>query len=153
MREKFEQVDLAIVGIGDLEPSALLLNSGNYYDEEMLRTLAQRGAVGDICLHYFDAQGEPMLRAEEDPVIGMELAQGWWCSGGRQKEKAHAIRGALRGGWSSNLLNGAARRGDLPEVARRLRDRMLVLHVLVEFVRRHGFNHGDGLIAIAREGM
>ncbi|OQP31445.1 MULTISPECIES: sugar-binding transcriptional regulator [Pantoea] len=106
--EKFEQVDLAIVGIGDLEPSALLRNSGNYYDEEMLRTLAQRGAVGDICLHYFDAQGEPVLSAEEDPVIGMELAQVRHCqqvvalAGG--KEKAHAIRGALRGGYVNVLI-------------------------------------------------
>ena len=106
--EKFDQVDLAIVGIGDLEPSALLRNSGNYYDEEMLRTLAQRGAVGDICLHYFDAQGEPVLSAEEDPVIGMELAQVRNCAqvvalaGG--KEKAHAIRGALRGGYVNVLI-------------------------------------------------
>jgi len=106
--EKFEQVDLAIVGIGDLEPSALLRNSGNYYDEEMLRTLAQRGAVGDICLHYFDAQGEPVLSAEEDPVIGMELAQVRRCpqvvalAGGQ--EKAHAIRGALRGGYVNVLI-------------------------------------------------
>lgn len=106
--EKFDQVDLAIVGIGDLEPSALLRNSGNYYDEEMLRTLAQRGAVGDICLHYFDAQGEPVLSPEEDPVIGMELAQVRNCpqvvalAGG--KEKAHAIRGALRGGYVNVLI-------------------------------------------------
>lgn len=106
--EKFDQVDLAIVGIGDLEPSALLRNSGNYYDEEMLRTLAQRGAVGDICLHYFDAQGEPVLSEEEDPVIGMELEQVRNCpqvvalAGG--KEKAHAIRGALRGGYVNVLI-------------------------------------------------
>ncbi|MDF7657811.1 sugar-binding transcriptional regulator [Erwiniaceae bacterium L1_54_6] len=106
--EKFEQVDLAIVGIGDLEPSALLRNSGNYYDEEMLRTLAQRGAVGDICLHYFDAEGKPVLSAAEDPVIGMELAQVKKCpqvvalAGG--KEKAQAIRGALRGGYVNVLI-------------------------------------------------
>jgi DNA-binding transcriptional regulator LsrR (DeoR family) len=106
--QKFDEVDLAIVGIGDLEPSALLRNSGNYYDEEMLRTLAERGAVGDICLHYFDAAGEPVLTADEDPVIGMELAQVKQCSqvvalaGG--KDKAPAIRGALRGGYVNVLI-------------------------------------------------
>lgn len=105
---KFDEVSLAIVGIGDLEPSALLRNSGNYYDENMLRTLAGRGAVGDICLHYFDATGEPVLRADEDPVIGMELAQVKQCpqvvalAGG--KDKAHAIRGALRGGYVKVLI-------------------------------------------------
>jgi DNA-binding transcriptional regulator LsrR (DeoR family) len=106
--EKFDQVDLAIVGIGDLEPSALLRNSGNYYDGELLRMLAERGAVGDICLHYFDADGQPVLSAAEDPVIGMELAQVKRCpqvvalAGG--EEKAQAIRGALRGGYVQVLI-------------------------------------------------
>ena len=108
MLNKFNEVDLAIVGIGDLEPSALLRNSGNYYDATMLRTLAERGAVGDICLHYFDEQGQPVLNADEDPVIGMELEQVRQCAqvvalaGG--KEKAQAIRGALRGGYVNVLI-------------------------------------------------
>jgi DNA-binding transcriptional regulator LsrR (DeoR family) len=33
---KFAEVDVAIVGIGELEPSQLLKNSGNYYNEDML---------------------------------------------------------------------------------------------------------------------
>jgi Transcriptional regulator, contains sigma factor-related N-terminal domain len=80
---RFDEVDLAIVGIGKLEPSHLLKTSGNYYQEEMLKVLADRGAVGDICLHYFDEKGRPVLREDEDPVIGIELekvknAQMWW---------------------------------------------------------------------------
>ncbi len=72
---KFAEVDVAIVGIGELEPSQLLKNSGNYYNETMLQLLAARGAVGDICLHYYDAAGKPVLSQDEDPVIGMELEQ------------------------------------------------------------------------------
>ncbi len=68
-------MDVAIVGIGELEPSQLLKNSGNYYNETMLQLLAARGAVGDICLHYYDAAGKPVLSQDEDPVIGMELEQ------------------------------------------------------------------------------
>jgi DNA-binding transcriptional regulator LsrR (DeoR family) len=41
----------------------------------MLQLLAARGAVGDICLHYYDAAGKPVLSQDEDPVIGMELEQ------------------------------------------------------------------------------
>ncbi|VTR36906.1 Transcriptional regulator lsrR [Serratia fonticola] len=95
-------------GIGDLEPSQLLKNSGNYYGEAMLQTLAERGAVGDICLHYFNAQGEPVLGKEEDPVIGMELSQVRECShvvalaGG--VDKTNAIRGALKGGYIDVLI-------------------------------------------------
>jgi DNA-binding transcriptional regulator LsrR (DeoR family) len=58
---KFAEVDVAIVGIGELEPSQLLKNSGNYYNEDMLHLLSERGAVGDICLHYYDASGKPVL--------------------------------------------------------------------------------------------
>lgn len=105
---RFAQVDVAIVGIGDLEPSQLLKNSGNYYDEEMLKLLAKRGAVGDICLHYYDAQGKPVLSREEDPVIGMELQQIGDCkhvialAGG--EEKRNAIHGALVGNYIDVLI-------------------------------------------------
>lgn len=105
---KFAEVDVAIVGIGELEPSQLLKNSGNYYDEGMLKILAERGAVGDICLHYFDAAGQPVLSHEEDPVIGMELADALACpqvvalAGGRSK--TNAIRGALLGNYINVLI-------------------------------------------------
>ncbi len=105
---KFAEVDVAIVGIGELEPSQLLKNSGNYYDEGMLKILAARGAVGDICLHYFDASGQPVLAEKEDPVIGMELAQARICpqvvalAGGTSK--ANAIRGALMGQYINVLI-------------------------------------------------
>lgn len=70
---RFDEVDIAIVGIGILEPSQLLKTSGNYYHEDMLQVLAERGAVGDICLHYYDKNGKAVLRDDEDPVIGMAL--------------------------------------------------------------------------------
>lgn len=105
---KFSDVDVAIVGIGELEPSQLLKNSGNYYNEEMLELLAERGAVGDICLHYYDAEGKAVLSYEEDPVIGMELEQARACphvialAGGIKKR--NAILGALRGNYLDVLI-------------------------------------------------
>jgi DNA-binding transcriptional regulator LsrR (DeoR family) len=105
---KFAEVDVAIVGIGELEPSQLLKNSGNYYNEDMLNLLAARGAVGDICLHYYDAAGKPVLSQQEDPVIGMELEQIRACkqvialAGG--PEKRNAIRGALQGNYVDVLI-------------------------------------------------
>jgi len=110
--EKFAKVDMAIVGIGELEPSQLLKNSGNYYNEEMLQLLAERGAVGDICLHYYDESGNPVLSHEEDPVIGMELEQARACqhvialAGGLEKSKA--IRGALKGNYIDVLVTDFA---------------------------------------------
>jgi DNA-binding transcriptional regulator LsrR (DeoR family) len=71
---KFAEVDVAIVGIGELEPSQLLKNS-ELLQRRYAQLLSERGAVGDICLHYYDAQGKQVLSQEEDPVIGMELSQ------------------------------------------------------------------------------
>ena len=105
---RFDEVDIAIVGIGILEPSQLLKTSGNYYHEDMLQVLAARGAVGDICLHYYNAAGKPVLSQDEDPVIGMELEQIRRCpqvialAGGVDKE--NAIRGALQGDYIDVLI-------------------------------------------------
>ena len=103
---------MAIVGIGELEPSQLLKNSGNYYNEDMLHLLSERGAVGDICLHYYDREGKPVLSQEEDPVIGMELEQIRACkqviglAGG--PEKHNAVRGALQGNYLDVLITDYA---------------------------------------------
>ncbi|MCT4709321.1 sugar-binding transcriptional regulator [Enterobacteriaceae bacterium H11S18] len=105
---RFDEVDIAIVGIGSLEPSQLLKTSDNYYHDEMLKMLAERNAVGDICLHYYDKQGNAVLRNEEDPVIGMELEKVKKCpnvvalAGGA--EKVAAIKGALTGGYIDVLI-------------------------------------------------
>ncbi|MDE1187148.1 MAG: sugar-binding transcriptional regulator [Pantoea sp.] len=106
--EKFDEVTLALVGIGDMEPSQLLRYSGNYYDKNMLTRLAGQGAVGDICLHYYNAQGQAVLEESEDPAIGMRLEQLKRCpqvvglAGGRKK--LAAIQGALKGGYLNVLI-------------------------------------------------
>ncbi|MCE0495993.1 sugar-binding transcriptional regulator [Vibrio salinus] len=106
--KKFDDVNMAIVGIGHLLPSQFLRNSGNYYDQEMLDTLAKRGAVGDLCLHYFDQKGKPVLREDEDPVIGMALEKIRNCpqvvalAGGG--DKVEAIKGALCGQYIDVLI-------------------------------------------------
>lgn len=105
---KFDHVTTAVVGIGDMEPSQLLRYSGNFYDKTMLSALVKKGAVGDICLHYYNAAGEPVLGSDEDPAIGMRLEQIKSCphavalAGGR--EKVAAIRAALVGRYLNVLI-------------------------------------------------
>lgn len=104
----FDQVTIAIVGIGKLEPSQLLKNSGNYYGETMLELLARRGAVGDLCLRYFDQAGKPVLTESEDPVIGISLEKLKNCQHtialAAGKDKVKAICGALKGGYIDVLI-------------------------------------------------
>lgn len=104
----FDALTLAVVGIGAVEPSKLLAASGNVFSSKELRSLSASGAVGDICLRFFDAEGEPVTTALNERVIAIELEQlravdrVVGIAGGRRKTAA--IRGALRGGWINVLI-------------------------------------------------
>ena len=70
-----DDVTLALVGIGSLEPSTLLQSSGNIFPDEERRMLGKRGAVGDICLRIIDADGKPVASDVDKRVIGVTLDQ------------------------------------------------------------------------------
>ena len=78
------------------------------FKSKRLQVLADRGAVGDICLHYYDKNGQPVLTDDEDPVIGMALDKVKKCpnvvalAGGT--DKVAAIKGALNGGYIDVLI-------------------------------------------------
>ena len=98
--ERFDSVTLALVGIGSVEPSDLLASSGNVFSSQELESLRTLGAVGDVCLRFFDADGAPIQTPLNDRVIGMELEQlrkvkrSVGIAGGPRK--LAAIRGAVR---------------------------------------------------------
>ena len=106
--ERFDSVTLALVGIGSVEPSDLLASSGNVFSPQEQESLRAQGAVGDICLRYFDADGLPVQTPLNDLVIGMELHQlrkvqrSVGIAGGERKHAA--IRGAVRGGLINVLI-------------------------------------------------
>lgn len=106
--ELFGQVSVALVGIGAIEPSHLLTLSGNVFSGAELKELGERGAVGDICLRFFDGAGVPVVSPLNERVIGMSLEELRKVSrvigvaGGRRK--LAAIRGALAGKWINVLI-------------------------------------------------
>ena len=51
--EEFRNITLAVVGIGAVDPSEMLANSGNVFTPDELTNLKSRGAVGDISLQIF----------------------------------------------------------------------------------------------------
>jgi len=111
-----EQVTLALVGIGSLEPSSLPQSSGNIFSERELRMLGKRGAVGDICLRHFDGEGRPVASALDQRVIGVtfeQLGRIDRCVGvAGGPRKYEAIRAALLGRWVNVLItdHGTAER-------------------------------------------
>jgi DNA-binding transcriptional regulator LsrR (DeoR family) len=97
----FPRITLALVGIGATEPSRALASSGNVFSPQEIRLLAGKGAVGGICLRFFDADGRAVITELNERVISIELSQlraiprVVAVAGGRRK--AAAIRGALLG--------------------------------------------------------
>lgn len=97
----FPSVTLALVGIGATEPSRALAASGNVFSPRELERLAAKGAVGDICLRFFNQAGRSVITELNDRVISMELDQlrsirrVVGVAGG--KRKIAAILGALAG--------------------------------------------------------
>ena len=120
MREQYVQsavrlwdaLDTVIVGIGALEPSRMLVSSGNYFTQDERAELMKQGAIGDICLHYFSRAGQPISTPLSSRVIGMSLAQlkgvkhRIGVAGG--KRKVDAILGALNGSWVNILITDRA---------------------------------------------
>ena len=104
----FDSIDLALVGIGSMEPSKLLSNSGNVFSPAEREEMSNQGAVGDICLRFFDHQGKIIKSPLMNRVIGIELndlkkaKRVVGIAGGVRK--IPAILAALRGGWINVLL-------------------------------------------------
>lgn len=109
---RFKTVNVALVGIGAVEPSKMLAASGNVFSAQELKLLSSRGAVGDICLRFFDAEGRPVVTPLNDRVISMELSElrqvprVIGVAGGRRKTAA--IRGALAGKLINVLITDRA---------------------------------------------
>lgn len=104
----FDQIDIAITGVGTSAKADLERNLGVVYNEDTFGKLREKGAVGDICMRYYDHTGAPILSEEEDPIISMSLQQLKNCprvlalAGGL--EKVSALKGAMAGGYIDVLV-------------------------------------------------
>jgi len=113
----YDQITMALVGIGSVSPSTLLAQSGNVFSDEELNMLREKNAVGDILLRFFDAEGIPVESPLNDRVVSMELEQfkevdrAIGIAGGSRKFAA--IRGALRGGLINILITDSCTAGRL----------------------------------------
>jgi len=111
VREEWTDLTVALVGIGSVEPSALLVSSGNTLPDRDLRALAEHGAVGDVCLNFFDAEGAHVESDLVGRTLGIDEAtlkaifRRIGVAGGARKHAA--IRAALVGGWCDVLITDA----------------------------------------------
>ncbi|MFD0476167.1 sugar-binding transcriptional regulator [Nonomuraea thailandensis] len=115
VQAQWRDLTVALVGIGSTEPAP---TGGdipiNQAGQDELRAL---GAVGEVCLHVFDATGKPVASSLDQRVIGIDAAT--FRAVGRRigvaggLRKLPAIKAAIEGGWVNILIT------DL-RVARRL---------------------------------
>src|SRR5919112_1227095 len=106
--QTYGQLTMALVGVGSLEPSPLLRESGNAIDERDQKRLRELGAVGDICMRFFDAEGRHLASDLDERVLGIDAAtlvsipRRVGVAGGERKWGA--IRAALVGSWLNVLI-------------------------------------------------
>jgi DNA-binding transcriptional regulator LsrR (DeoR family) len=113
----YDRLSMVLVGIGSLaRPSRVLRENVGVIGEADQQRLAALGAVGDICMRFFDAQGNTVSSPLDDRVIAISVNQlkktprTVAVAGG--PAKFEAIRAALRGKWVDTLITdlGVAQR-------------------------------------------
>lgn len=106
-----DSIDLALVGIGACEVDPALRSGDNFFTDGDFERMRQLGAVGEVCLHFLDADGVPVQGGLDELMIGVTLEQlksarrRWAVAGGPRKHTA--IRAALAGGWVDTLVTDA----------------------------------------------
>jgi len=102
----FPKIDIAFVGIGAPTPDSVVMRDGNILTEDELSSVLEKGAVGDICLRFFDAAGDPVTADFESRIIGISLDE---------LKKIPRVVGVTGGPHKQESLLGALR-GDLVNV-------------------------------------
>ena len=94
----------------------------NYFTQGQFDEAVRCGkAVGQICLRFLDAAGNPVSTPLDDLIIGVAPDQvrragtRWAVAGG--KDKYAILRAALQGGWVDHLVTDTDTAGHLVEVA------------------------------------
>jgi len=116
----WRQLNVILLGIGALEPSALLRESGNIINDDDLAELRRQGAVGDVCSHFFGAEGAEAGAFLDDRLIGLSrenlkaVDRKVGFAGGQRK--LEAIAAAAKGGWIDVLVTDSITAAKLLEI-------------------------------------
>ena len=117
-----DNLDLALLSIGAIDPSSPLQPGLNFFTDRQLQEVKKAGAVGEVCMRYIDASGDPVASPLDELTIGVSLEQlrkagrRWAVVGGQRKHQA--IRAALAGGWVDVLVTDLATARHLTAAAR-----------------------------------
>jgi DNA-binding transcriptional regulator LsrR (DeoR family) len=105
--ERYNHLSAVLMGVGALPPSRLLRESSMITRDD-IDGLEAAGAVGDVCMRFFDAEGRPVRSSFDKRVVGIRaqqvraVRQRIGVAGGARKFEA--IRAVLRGQWVNILV-------------------------------------------------
>lgn len=106
--EEWGRLTVLVAGIGSITPSPMLKDSGNAVSSAELEKLSEAGAVGDICLHFFDAAGRLIESDFGSRTVGISademrrIPRRVGVAGGERKREA--VRASLAGHWLDVLI-------------------------------------------------
>lgn len=104
----WKQLSVALIGICSIQSPPLSQLSGKAIDPDRQSELMQLGAVGDICLRFFDQDGNLINSPLNERVMAISPKQlkavprRIGVAGG--PEKHTAIAAAVKGGWINTLI-------------------------------------------------
>jgi len=110
--DRYDDLSAVLMGIGALPPSRLFRESSSLITDDDIAALEAAGAVGDVCMRFFDAKGKPVASNFDKRVVGIGADQiravrhRIGVAGGARKFEA--IRAVLRGRWVSTLVTDHA---------------------------------------------
>jgi len=100
--EMARQADIALVGVGNLDPATSEFSKGGYLSADDLMEIRASGGVGDMSAQIFTADGSPYTGGFNERVIGLRLddlrAISTVLSIAIGETKVRAVLGALRTG-------------------------------------------------------
>lgn len=117
----WRSLTVLLAGIGSLHPSPLLRDSGNAVSSVDEASLRAAGAVGDVCLRFFDIDGKLVESPVHQRVLGIDaddlraIPRRVALAGGSHKHEA--IAAAIRGGWANVLITDLFTAQHLADVA------------------------------------
>ena len=110
--EQVRRADIALVGIGDLDPATSGFVRAGVAGAEQLRSYRARGAIGDMAWQIFDRGGQPFPCELNQRIIGVTLdelrAVPHTLAVAVGLNKAAAIAGALKSGAINVLCTDEA---------------------------------------------
>jgi DNA-binding transcriptional regulator LsrR (DeoR family) len=103
-----QEADFAVVGLGSVEAVHSTILESGYLSAEDLSQLSEAGAVGDVCNHWYCANGNECATPVNSRVVGLDLEQlkaiSTMVAVASGPFKVQSILGALRGQYIDVLV-------------------------------------------------